>query len=22
YPYYVYCGRDEYGRWSETHSSN
>jgi hypothetical protein len=22
YPYYVYCERDENGRWSETHSSN
>ena len=22
YPYYVYCERDEDGRWSETHSSN
>jgi hypothetical protein len=22
YPYYVYCERDESGRWSETHSSN
>jgi hypothetical protein len=22
YPYYVYCERDEDGRWYETHSSN
>jgi hypothetical protein len=22
YPYYVYCERDENGRWIETHSSN
>jgi hypothetical protein len=22
YPYYVYCERDEDGRWRETHSSN
>jgi hypothetical protein len=22
YPYYVYCERDQNGRWSETHSSN
>jgi hypothetical protein len=22
YPYYVYCERDENGRWTETHSSN
>jgi len=22
YPYYVWCERDEAGRWSEAHSSN